>query len=292
MFNALISKHTTKLLGYFNYDLTPVRNPETVFRLLDCDPSECLEPPHFFDTYRKIFERKIRYWDCRVMDIQQQCIVSPADSRVVIGSLGSDSSFHLKGKLFELPELLGRSSSQWNSIFEKGSFAVFRLTPDKYHYNHMPVSGHLLDLYPVSGNYHSCNPSAVMEISNSYSKNMRMVSIIDTDVPGGSKVGIVAMIEVVALMIGSIVQAYSEFEYENPIQPEQGMLLKKGSPKSLFRPGSSTVLLLFQEQRIKFADDLIHNCSRTDVSSRFSHGLRKALVETDIKVRSTIGYAL
>ena len=31
----------------------------------------------------------------------------------------------------------------------------------------------------------------------------------DTDIPGGSHVGFVAMIEVVALMIGDIVQCYS-----------------------------------------------------------------------------------
>jgi phosphatidylserine decarboxylase len=39
-----------------------------------------------------------------------------------------------------------------------------------------------------------------------YSKNKRVVTIIDTDVEGGTGIGLVAMIEVVALMIGDIVQ--------------------------------------------------------------------------------------
>ena len=48
------------------------------------------------------------------------------------------------------------------------------------------------------------------------------------------------MIEVVALMIGDVVQAYSETQYDNPKQIISGMFLKKGAPKSLYRPGSGT----------------------------------------------------
>ena len=46
-----------------------------------------------------------------------------------------------------------------------------------------------------------------------YSKNRRHVTLIDTDVPGGSQVGMVAMVEVTALMIGDIVQCYSDEKY-------------------------------------------------------------------------------
>jgi hypothetical protein len=33
------------------------------------------------------------------------------------------------------------SDSPWLPAFDRGDFAIFRLTPDKYHYNHVPVSG-------------------------------------------------------------------------------------------------------------------------------------------------------
>ena len=96
---------------------------------------------------------------------------------------------------------------EWLRAFRKADFAILRLTPDKYHYNHTPVAGRVVKIYPISGEYHSCNPAAVVTVVTPYSKNKRVVTIIDTDVPGGTGVGLVAMIEIVALMIGDIVQA-------------------------------------------------------------------------------------
>ena len=115
-----------------------------------------------------------------------------------------------------------------------------------------------------------------------------MVTLIDTDVEGGSQVGLVTMVEVVALMIGDIVQAYSDQGYDDPRQVRVGMFLKKGQPKSLYRPGSSTDILLFQPGRISFAADLLQNQGRCGVASRFSQGFTKPLVETDIRVRSLL----
>jgi phosphatidylserine decarboxylase len=96
------------------------------------------------------------------------------------------------------------------------------------------------------------------------------------------------MIEVVALMIGQIDQRYSEHEYGDPRPIEPGMRLRMGAPKALFRPGSSTVVLLFQRDRIRFADDLIRNQQRREVRSRYSHAFGHALVETDVAVRSLL----
>jgi phosphatidylserine decarboxylase len=67
--------------------------------------------------------------------------------------------------------------------------------------------------------------------------------------------------------------------------------MKKGYPKSLYRPGSSTTIVIFQKQRIRFSTDLLENQMRTDVSSRFSEGFGRPLVETEVAVRSGIGHA-
>jgi phosphatidylserine decarboxylase len=179
---------------------------------------------------------------------------------------------------------------KWIHEFTEGDFAVFRLTPEKYHYNHTPVSGRVLDIYEISGAYHSCNPTAIIHVVTPLSKNKRVVTIIDTDVAGGSNVGLVAMIEVVALMIGDIVQCYSEHQYAAPQDVTAGMFLSKGQPKSLYRPGSSTDVLVFQKDKIRFCGDIIANMHRMDVHSRFSKGFGRPLVETDVAVRSTIGF--
>jgi phosphatidylserine decarboxylase len=293
MFKALTSGRMSSLLGFFHYDM-PGKNKlkgTDLFRKLGADSQECVEPVEFYDSHRKLFERQIRYWETRPMNRNPMTIVSPADSRVLIGSFAETSALFIKDKFFDLEEILGPDST-WHPHFRGGDFAVFRLTPDKYHYNHLPVNGRVVALYHVDGRYHSCNPSALIATASLYSKNRRIVTIIDTDVEGGTTIGLVAMVEIVALMIGDIVQRYSEERYENPQNIRPGQIVKRGCPKSLFRPGSSTDVLIFEAGRIAFAEDLIKNSQRHDVQSRFTSGFNRPLVETDIAVRSSIAEPL
>ena len=293
LFRLLTSARTSSLLGYINFD-APLAGGFAGNRrfLAECGVNldECVAPAEHFDTPRKVFERQIRYWERRPMPADPGAVVSPADSRVLIGSLRDSSLLFLKEKFFDLGELFGEKK-EWLRAFAGGDFAVFRLTPDKYHYNHTPVSGRVVDIFEVEGEYHSCNPGAVVQVVTPYSKNKRVLTVIDTDLPGGTGVGLVAMVEVVALMIGDIVQRYSAVRYEDPVPVRRGLFMEKGAPKSLYRPGSSTDVLIFQEGKISFADDLIRNMNSTGARSRFSRGFDRPLVETDVMVRSLIATA-
>ncbi len=290
IFRAITSAWGSSLLGYLNYNT--ILRKRAVFRSIGIHPDECVDDPNSLDTYEKIFERKIRYWDCRPMPEEPRSIVSPSDSRVILGSFYETSTLCLKNKFFRYEELFGLDKRQWLSAFWNGNFAIFRLTPEKYHYNHTPVTGKVVDIYELEGDYHACNPGAVVTMVSPYSKNKRVVTIIDTDVPNGSRAGFVAMIEIVALMIGKIAQRYSEEKYDAPKRIYTGMFLKKGLPKSLYRPGSSTTVLIFQKGRVRFAEDLIRNRFSRGVESRFSKGFRIPLVETDLKVRSFLAQAI
>ncbi|WP_321531831.1 phosphatidylserine decarboxylase [uncultured Desulfuromonas sp.] len=293
MFNALTGPRVSSWLGTINYDLDRVSRASGQDAFLEkcgVDLSECLDDPATLNTPRKIFERKIRYWQCRPMENMVESVVSTADARLVVGSLVETDTLFLKDKFFSLVELLGSDKPAWLQRFDQGDFAVLRLTPDKYHFNHVPVSGEIRDIYELEGRYHACNPGAVVAEVTPYSKNRRLVTIIDTDVNGGSQVGLVAMIEVVALMIGDIHSCYSSNPqgYEPVIEQRIGVRLERGQPKSLFRPGSSTDVLLFEPGRIRFCPDLLENQQRQGISSRFSLGFGRPLVETDVPVRSTI----
>jgi phosphatidylserine decarboxylase len=293
VFRALTGKRMSSLLGWANFDLPLAPRLLGNRRFLaetGVDLSECVEPPEYFSTPRRIFERQIRYWERRPTPEDPTVVVSPADSRVVVGSFRSEAALWAKGKFFDLDELLGKR--EWNEAFEDGDFAVFRLTPEQYHYNHTPVAGRVRDCYAVAGGYHSCNPGAVVEIVTPYSKNKRYVTILDTDVPGGTGVGLVALIEVVALMIGEIVQCYSEERYRAPRAVEPGTFLERGRPKSLYRPGSSTDIVLFQRGRIHFEDDVVRNLSGREACSRFSLAFGQSLVETEVAVRSPVARRL
>ncbi len=293
IFKALISPRFSKLLAFINYDSkigNALAGGKKFLKKMSINLDECLDPPSSLNTPRKIFERRIKYEDFRKMNDDPFEVVSPSDSRLLIGSTDENSFFFLKEKFFNYNEMLAKE--YWLNTFKYGENALFRLTPDKYHYNHCPVSGIVEDFYEISGLYHSCNPQAVISVVTPYSKNKRIVTIINTDVEGGTGIGYVAMVEVVALMIGEIVQRYSEEGYNNPQKMEKGLFLKKGQPKSLFRPGSSTVVIFFQKNRMKFYDDLINNQKRTDIKSRYSFGFGMQIVETDVKVRSGIGKKL
>lgn len=294
LFRLLTSPRATDILGYLNYDLPFKRLGSATSRFLEqlgVDLDECLLRPEQLDTPRKVFERQIRYWGCRPMENDPRQVVSPADARVLVGSCRETSSLFIKDKFFSFEELLGGDQRPWHGALEDGDFALFRLTPDKYHYNHCPVAGEVMDVYEIDGAFNSCNPSAIVTVATPYSKNRRVVTVIDTDVRGGTGVGLVAMIEVVALMIGDIVQCYSKEEYRDPQPVRPGMFLEKGQPKSLYRPGSSTDIVMFQRGRVEFAADLVANQKRSDAVSRFSLGFGVQLVETDTRVRAELARA-
>jgi len=291
LFRLLTSSWSSLILGAVNFD-RPLLNREGFAARCGIDLSECLDPLQELNTARKLFERRIRYEQCRPLPDDPAAVLSPADARVIVGSLQETALFFLKDKFFSFEELIGPERSFWRHRFADGDFAVFRLTPDKYHYNHLPVSGRVVDFYSIDGAYHCCNPTAVVSMVTPYSKNKRVVTLIDTDVEGGSRVGLVAMVEVVALMIGDIQQTYSDQGYDDPQQVRVGMFLKKGQPKSLYRPGSSTDILFFQPGRVCFAADLLQNQLRSGVVSRFTQGFEKPLVETDIQVRSLLATAV
>jgi phosphatidylserine decarboxylase len=294
LYALLASAWSSRLFGFLCYDTVLSSRLLGVRRFLSAcgvELEECVESPARLSTARKVFERQIRYWECRPMPEDPRAVLSPADARVLLGSLHETSALFLKGKFFDLEELLGADRREWLRAFDGGDFAVFRLTPDKYHYNHVPVSGRVADIYPIAGQCHACNPGAIVAVATPYSKNRRVVTVIDTDVPGGTGAGLVAMIEVVALMVGDVVQRYSEVRYASPRQVERGMFLLAGQPKSLYRPGGSTDVLLFQRDRVVCAEDLLRNLTRAGVESRFSRGFGRPLVETEVAVRSLVAMA-
>lgn len=291
LFKAMTSARSSKILSYFNFDCAPrQRNSAArkLVRTMGIDLRECVSPRHCLQSARHLFERQIRYWMFRPTPKDPACVASPADAKVIVGSLNETDRLFLKEKFFTYAELLGPDKARWCHAFRQGDFAVLRLTPEKYHYNHTPVSGQVVDCYAIEGDYHSCNPKAAIATVTPYSKNKRVVTIFDTDVEGGTGIGLVAMIEIVALMIGEIVQCYSDRRYEAPQDIAPGMRVRRGQPKSLYRPGSSVDVLFFQKARIAFDQDLVDNRFRCDAASRYSFGFGTPLVETDVQVRSSI----
>lgn len=290
LFNMVISPRFSSFIGFLHFDCAlqlPLSNGEKYFDRLGIKKAEIYELPKKV-TVKNLFERKICYWDCRPMTDDPDVIVSPADAKAFVGSLNEKSAFFLKEKFFHWKELLGDNQVDYHDLFRHGDYAVFRLTPDKYHYNHFPVSGCIDDFYVIEGHCHSCNPIAPILTVTPYSKNRRTVTIINTDVEGGTQIGKVAMIEITALMIGAVEQRYSEQRYDNPKPLEKGLFVKKGQPKSLYKPGSSVDVIFFQKDTITFKAALLNQQQNHSVENRYALLMDHPLVETDVVLRESI----
>ena len=295
LFRLATSRLMTGLLAYLNYDAPIASRFSSASRILQqlgIDTNELVTPFPKRPSVRDVFERRVRYWECRPLPDDPRRIVSPSDAKMLVGNFSDDGFLPVKEKFFTLEELLTPEKTEWRDRFEGSDWAIFRLTAEKYHYNHLPVTGTLVDFYEIDGSYHSCNPSAVIQIVTPYSKNRRSVSIIDTDVAGGSSAGLVAMIEVTALMIGEIEQCYCADGYGAATTPMLGMPMTRGAVKSLFRPGSSTVILLFERNHIRFDSDLVTNSVRRDVVTRYAGAFGKPFVETEVRARSAIATSI
>ena len=103
LFRALTSARCSSLLGFMNYDLplgARLSGADTLVRRLGIDLEECLQPAGYYTSPRRIFERQIRYSSVRPMDEASEALVSPADSRMLTGSLDPETVFFIKDKFF------------------------------------------------------------------------------------------------------------------------------------------------------------------------------------------------
>jgi phosphatidylserine decarboxylase len=300
LLNALAGGTVTNALAYWQFDRTLVNTQRCIeyaaHRMLIRE-SETLTGYAAMRTLRDLFERKIRYWDVRPLPDDVSSIVSPADGKLLPFAAFERDMLPVKSKFIRIDDLLG-AANPWRERFASTlsheshvnhlAGVIVRLTPDVYHYTHAPVSGRIIARQTIEGRFHSCNPTALVRFPGSYALNRRVVTVYDTDVDCGTNVGKVVQVDVAAMMIGEIQSRYSERRYEAPRSLNAGDFVVRGSPVSMFRPGSSTSIVLWDGTRASLSGELIANAARSDLRSRFSDWLGKPWVETQVLVRQSI----
>jgi phosphatidylserine decarboxylase len=283
------SKRLTQALASWEFDRPLFRPQQTIgfaVQRMGIDLSDALGDPAHWRTLRELFERQIRYWESRPLPSAKAAIVSPADGKLLHFGGGEDAMVSVKRRFFSVPELLAKPN--WAAQFSTARGVSVRLTPEVYHYVHAPVSGVVLDVYDVDGAYHSCNPTALVSFDSPYMLNRRRVVVLNTDVPGGSQVGAVAVIAVAAMMIGRIEDRYSEQRYDEPQPLRIGTEVIQGAPMMMFRPGSSTVLVLWPSERAAATQRLTELSSKRHVPSRFGDWLLMPWNEVLVRVRAVV----
>jgi phosphatidylserine decarboxylase len=285
------SQQVTSALATWEFDRALLRPQLTIARAaqrLAIDLAEVFDDLSRWTRLRDLFERRIRYWQLRPLSTPASPIVSPADGKLLHFGHTHDAMLSIKEKFISVKQLLGKMP--WADVFTASSGVVVRLTPDVYHYVHSPVAGHVVDVYDIEGQFHSCNPSALVSFEAPYLWNRRRVVVVDTDVNGGSNVGRVAIVAVAAMMIGRIEDCYCDTRYDNPRPLIAGMRLRIGAPMLMFRPGSSTVIALWSRERATIDSRLAQLSSRRNVPGRFSEWLLMPWNEVAVRVRSPIAH--
>lgn len=286
------SKIATQALATWEFDL-PLRRPigtiATTAQRMGIDLSEVHGDLRQWRTLRNLFERQIRYWQLRPMTEETRSIISPADGKALVFGYVDDFMLPVKSQWVAMPELVG--SQALADELTPACGVIVRLTPEAYHYVHAPVSGIVRSHDLIDGALHSCNPTALVSFVKPYAMNLRRVTVIDTDVNYGSRVGVVVLVNVAAMMIGRIDDAYSPRRYDEPEPVSVGRFVRRGQPLALFRPGSSTSIALWTQRRASVQSKLAKNGDRAGTQSRFSDWLLSPWVESAIRVRSTLAVA-
>ncbi|MDR1437887.1 MAG: archaetidylserine decarboxylase [Puniceicoccales bacterium] len=194
------------------------------------DMEECLLPMSAFANFNEFFSRQL-HPNARPIDRNRDAIVAPVDGRYTyIANLGKNAIFPVKGQEFSLGNFL--RNRELAKKFFGGSAIIARLCPHDYHRFHFPCDGVPGNVCHICGKLHSVHPIA-LEKRRVFCENKRTITRII------SAWREIIMVEVGATFVGSIKQTFIPHRH-----------CKKGSEKGFFSLGGSSVVLLFEPQRI------------------------------------------
>ena len=230
----------SRVMGWFADRPSSAKRIEKTVRDLDIDMDDYEIPTEGYRTFNEFFIRKLKPGR---RPFAEEGFCSPADCRMtVFPQLTAERCIPVKGAEFTVAELLGKEGADVAGRFANGSLCVARLCPADYHRFHFPADGRLLRHWRIKGRYHTVSPIALTKGLNIFPHNVREVSLLDL-----GKWGLCAYIEVGAFGVASITQTFSGTEF------------RKGEEKGYFSFGGSTVILVFEPQKIVFAQDLREN---------------------------------
>lgn len=210
-----------------------------------------------FSSFNDFFSRRLKN-NARPVDTNATVVVSPADGKLLAFADVSKSDFIIKGHRFNVLSFL--NNAELAQKYLDGTLVILRLAPPDYHRFHFPISGVVSPITRIDGDYYSVNPLALREMTEIFCLNKREFTILTNPLFGD-----VVVAEVGATMVGSIVQTYT------------GSVVNKGEEKGYFKFGGSTVVLLFEKNKIRIDDDLLMNTAKA--------------YETEVKMGERIGEA-
>jgi phosphatidylserine decarboxylase len=205
-------------------------------RALRIDVDEADRPLEAYGSLDDFFTRTLKP-GARPIEQDPNLLVAPCDGRLLVFPRLVTGRLPVKGCDVPLTELV--QDPDQASRYANGSAAVFRLAPADYHRFHFFDDGHAGPPRPIVGPLHSVHQLALSGGAPSL-LNQRVVTAQTT-----ANFGETLWVEVGALCVGTVVQT-----------SESGPV-RRGQEKGYFRFGGSTVVLLWQRDRVQFDPDLV-----------------------------------
>jgi phosphatidylserine decarboxylase len=204
------------------------------------DAQEFAKSPFDFRTFNEFFHRALKP-EARPIAPGSNIAVFPADGRhLAFPDVDRAEGYYVKGAKFTIEDLLG--DAELSNRLSGGSMLISRLCPSDYHRFHFPVAGIPSEARLVRGSLFSVSPIALRRNILYLIRNKRFVTKVES-----ALFGTVAMVEVGATHVGSIVEGFVP-----------GRPVLKGEEKGFFAFGGSCVITLFGRSRIVFDADIVH----------------------------------
>ena len=203
--------------------------------------SSFAEKTESFDNFNAFFTRKLKQ-NTRPIALGSDAIIAPADGKyLAFENISKLDTFFVKGERLNLSKLT--FNSDLSHMFASGSMLIARLAPTDYHRFHFPLDCVPQNTHLINGMYFSVNPLALKRSIQIFLENKRMTTLLTKSIIGNC-----LMVEVGATLIGSIHQTF-----------RPNIAVGKGTEKGYFAFGGSTVILLFERNKVKFSEDILKN---------------------------------
>ncbi|RMG18832.1 MAG: phosphatidylserine decarboxylase [Planctomycetota bacterium] len=219
---------------------------------LGVDVAEAERPVAEYSSLDAFFARRLRP-GVRPLDPDPDALLSPADGRALAFEAVGDEGLRVKRSRVGLEELLG--DAELARRYWGGGALVVRLAPVDYHRFHFPADGVASPSRRLGKVLHSVHPLALAGGAPSF-RNKREVALLESE-----RFGALALVEVGAMIVGSIEQTYRP----GPV--------RRGEEKGCFHLGGSTVVVLTEPGRVHFDEDLLA-ASREELESYVRMGSR------------------
>jgi len=187
-----------------------------------------------FRCFNDCFTRKIRD-GLRPFDMSEDAVVSPCDGLVSAYRITDKTVIPVKMSRYSVESLL--QSTELAEKYRDGVCVVFRLCVNHYHRYAYLDSGKKGENHFISGTLHTVRPIALREYPV-FTENCREYTVMETE-----HLGDVTQIEVGAMLVGKIANLHGKHEFA------------RGEEKGMFLYGGSTVMVLFENNRVNIDKD-------------------------------------